>query len=314
MAAPGRQIKSRARRGCPPRAPVARSVTFASPLPLLPSVATLVLLLSQPASAATPVDFDTQIRPILAKNCFICHGPDEKHREAGLRLDVREAAIKPLEDGKTAIRPGRPDASELIRRITSIDQDERMPPGARTARSIREQIELLTRWVKEGARVPAALVVRATRTTAVAARDTGRRRHSQSNRSVHPRETRRGRAFLLAAGRSVRAHSPAEPRSPRIAAVTSRSRGVYRGQEPRRLRAAAGTHAGRSGVRRTLGSTLARSGPLCRHERLFRRSAADDLALPRLGDRRLQCGHALRSVHHRTACRRPASRCRAPSN
>jgi hypothetical protein len=156
MAAPGKPTNWKARTACPPKAAVTRSAALRfipqlSPLSLLPSVAIAVLVLSQPVSAAIPVNFDTQIRPILAKNCFICHGPDEKHREAGLRLDVRDAAIKPLEDGKTAIRPGQPDASELIRRITSTDKDERMPPGRANRTLDKEQIELLTRWVKEGA-------------------------------------------------------------------------------------------------------------------------------------------------------------------
>jgi mono/diheme cytochrome c family protein len=157
MAASGKQTTSNARAACPPQAGVTRSVSLGF-CPLASSrfllrwiVAALLLLAQQSASARTPVDFDREVRPLLAKNCFICHGPDEKHREAGLRLDVREAAIKPLDDGKTAIRPGRPEASELIRRITSTDQDERMPPGRANRTLDKEQIDLLTRWVKEGA-------------------------------------------------------------------------------------------------------------------------------------------------------------------
>ncbi|MST01118.1 MAG: hypothetical protein EXS29_07395, partial [Pedosphaera sp.] len=56
--------------------------------------------------AATPVDFARQIRPILADNCFTCHGPDEAARKANLRLDVREAAIKPAKSGAIAIVAG----------------------------------------------------------------------------------------------------------------------------------------------------------------------------------------------------------------
>ena len=58
------------------------------------------------AASPPPIDFAREIRPILAKNCFACHGTDEKHREGGLRLDLRDAAIKKLDDGKTAIVPG----------------------------------------------------------------------------------------------------------------------------------------------------------------------------------------------------------------
>jgi hypothetical protein len=104
------------------------------------------------AGSPPPVDFDRQVRPILAKNCFICHGPDEKHREAGLRLDIREGATRSLDDGKRAIVPGSLKNSELIQRITTADKDERMPPGRANRSLAPPQIELLTRWVKEGAR------------------------------------------------------------------------------------------------------------------------------------------------------------------
>ena len=102
------------------------------------------------AGPSPPVDFDRQVRPILAKNCFICHGPDEKHREAGLRLDIREGATRSLDDGKRAIVPGSLKNSELIQRITTLDKDERMPPGRANRSLAPAQIELLTRWVKRG--------------------------------------------------------------------------------------------------------------------------------------------------------------------
>ena len=94
------------------------------------------------AGPSPPVDFDRQVRPILAKNCFICHGPDEKHREAGLRLDIREGATRSLDDGKRAIVPGSVENSELVRRITSTDKDERMPPGRANRSLAPGQIEL----------------------------------------------------------------------------------------------------------------------------------------------------------------------------
>jgi mono/diheme cytochrome c family protein len=111
---------------------------------------------AMPAIAANeqprPIDFAREIRPILAKNCFACHGADEKHREGGLRLDLREAALKKLDDGKTAVVPGHAEASELVRRITTAHQDDRMPPADANATLSKEQIGLLTRWVAEGAR------------------------------------------------------------------------------------------------------------------------------------------------------------------
>ncbi len=77
---------------------------------------------------AAKVDFNREVRPILAKNCFACHGQDEAKRAKGLRLDLRESAIKPLKSGEKAIVPGDPDSSELIVRITEEDETLRMPP------------------------------------------------------------------------------------------------------------------------------------------------------------------------------------------
>ena len=98
------------------------------------------------------VSFDRDIRPILSDNCFVCHGPDDKDRQAGLRLDLRTAAVKPAESGKTAITPGKPDASELIQRVTSTDDSVRMPPLKGKHKPLTAaQIELLTRWIASGA-------------------------------------------------------------------------------------------------------------------------------------------------------------------
>ncbi|HEX6986176.1 MAG TPA: DUF1549 domain-containing protein, partial [Planctomycetaceae bacterium] len=104
-------------------------------------------------SAAEPgeIAFNRDVRPILSDNCFFCHGPDPKTREAGLRLDVRESALAALESGATAIVPGKPDESELVRRITSEDEFERMPPPEHTKRLTPEQIAILTAWVEQGA-------------------------------------------------------------------------------------------------------------------------------------------------------------------
>ncbi len=100
-----------------------------------------------------PIDFNFQIRPILSDRCFKCHGPDEKSREADLRLDVLENAIA-LRDKKTgtrAIVPGQPGKSEVIRRITSTDPDEQMPPPDSHLKISAEEIALMGQWIKEGA-------------------------------------------------------------------------------------------------------------------------------------------------------------------
>jgi hypothetical protein len=82
----------------------------------------LLLCSATPAFAAGP-DFTRDVRPVLARRCFKCHGPDDKTREAGLRLDDRAEAI-----AAKAIIPGRPDVSEFVKRIVSTDEGEVMPP------------------------------------------------------------------------------------------------------------------------------------------------------------------------------------------
>src|SRR5215813_148001 len=92
----------------------------------------LGVLSTAAAEPATKVDFNRDIRPILSNTCAKCHGPDAAQRKGGkdgLRLDVREDAVADL-GGYAAIVPGQPEKSELIRRIKSTDDDERMPPKA----------------------------------------------------------------------------------------------------------------------------------------------------------------------------------------
>ncbi len=82
--------------------------------------------LANAATAQPQIDFGRDIQPILARRCFACHGPDKA--EAGLRLNRREAAVAPLESGTVAVVPGKPDESEMLRRIGSTDADERACP------------------------------------------------------------------------------------------------------------------------------------------------------------------------------------------
>src|SRR5262245_40657097 len=75
------------------------------------------------------IDFNRDVRPILSDKCFLCHGPDAGNRKANFRLDVKANALAGGESGAIAIKPGKPDDSELVRRIFSHDAGEQMPPA-----------------------------------------------------------------------------------------------------------------------------------------------------------------------------------------
>ncbi len=98
-----------------------------------------------------PIDFNQDIRPVLAKNCFACHGPDENDREAGLRLDDRGVAVAELESGSIAIVPQHPQQSELVSRITSSDPDLRMPPADSGHALKPAEIKRIEQWINQGA-------------------------------------------------------------------------------------------------------------------------------------------------------------------
>ena len=101
------------------------------------------------ATAAGEVDYAREIKPILARHCFLCHGPDVSSRKAKLRLDDPHSALAPREDG-AAIVPGDAAASLLLYRTTHEDPDERMPPNDRPALS-QGELDLLRQWIDEGA-------------------------------------------------------------------------------------------------------------------------------------------------------------------
>src|SRR5690348_16162018 len=86
------------------------------------------LMAAASARAAAAPDFQRDVQPILAEHCAKCHGIDADNRKSGLRLDVREDALKGGESGTAAILPGEPEKSELIERITSTDPGVVMPP------------------------------------------------------------------------------------------------------------------------------------------------------------------------------------------
>ncbi len=105
--------------------------------------------LAGPAPAADY--FQREVRPILSDHCFKCHGPDAKARKGKLRLDLREAALRGGRSGLAAIVPGKPDQGELLRRILSSDDSERMPPVKTGKKLTPGQVEVLRRWIAGGA-------------------------------------------------------------------------------------------------------------------------------------------------------------------
>jgi hypothetical protein len=111
-------------------------------------LALLALACSLRVAAAEPVRFNRDVRPIMSETCFHCHGPATQR--AGLRLDVRDRALAPLESKAIAIVPGKPDASEAIRRVFADDEDL-MPPAKSHKTLTAAQKALLKRWVTEGA-------------------------------------------------------------------------------------------------------------------------------------------------------------------
>src|SRR6187401_3514745 len=103
-------------------------------------------LITSTASSADKLEYNRDIRPILADNCFACHGPDSAARKADLRLDKRDMAAE-----MGAIKPGNVAESGLIERIESTDPDMVMPPPSTKKHLKPEQKELLKKWIAAGA-------------------------------------------------------------------------------------------------------------------------------------------------------------------
>jgi hypothetical protein len=122
---------------------------------LLSPVVVLLLACVAPLARAAEtetsgIDFNRDVRSVLSDNCFHCHGPDEETRQADLRLDVKEGIFGP-DDKPGVVVPGKSGESELIRRITSDDEFERMPPPDSKRTLTQDQIAKLRRWVDAGA-------------------------------------------------------------------------------------------------------------------------------------------------------------------
>jgi len=111
-------------------------------------VLSAVMIMSNGLAAppAKKISYNRDIRPLLSDNCFFCHGPDKNKRKGKLRLDIREEAI-----AKNAIVPGKPDDSELMKRILTSNEDDLMPPPESHKTLTRAQKDLLRRWIAQAA-------------------------------------------------------------------------------------------------------------------------------------------------------------------
>jgi hypothetical protein len=110
-----------------------------------------VSLLLSAVSLRAAVDFNRDVRPLISDRCFACHGPDDNKREAGLRLDTFDGATATLKSGARAIVPGKPDESELLRRIHATDPDDLMPPAKLNRPLTDADRSVLRQWIAEGA-------------------------------------------------------------------------------------------------------------------------------------------------------------------
>ncbi|MFZ2279375.1 MAG: PSD1 and planctomycete cytochrome C domain-containing protein [Prosthecobacter sp.] len=108
-------------------------------------LATLGLHAAEPPVPAK-IEFNRDVQPILSDNCFYCHGNDPKHREADLRLDIRDEAVK-----AEAFIPGKAAKSELVSRILTSDEDDLMPPPDSHKKLTQRQKDILKKWIDQGA-------------------------------------------------------------------------------------------------------------------------------------------------------------------
>src|SRR5262245_26881757 len=102
------------------------------------------------ADSSPKIDFERDVRPLLAGHCVKCHGPEKQ--QGGVRLDQRATQLRPADSGSRPVVPGRPGESEMIRRLEAADPSERMPPNAEPLKG--EQIAVLRLWIEQGAPAP----------------------------------------------------------------------------------------------------------------------------------------------------------------
>ena len=253
-------------------------------------------------AAEKPVDFDRDVRPILSDNCFACHGPDDKHRMANLRLDTEQGVRQAY------VTPGDPAKSRLLRRASAprIAPSRMPPPQAGPRRSPKRRSRpsangssRARKWERHWAFVPPERP----------ALPAGRNREvgAQSDRPLRAGAPGTRRAQAVAGSRPRHPAAPPQFRPHRTAAHPRRDRRLPRRQIARRLR-----EAGRPPARLPqYGERMAMQWlDLARYADTHGYhidSAARHVEVARLGDRRLQPQHAVRPLRHRATGRRPAA-------
>ena len=209
--------------------------------------------------------FTSRVRPILARHCFKCHGPDDKARKAKLRWTCATEAVKPAASGAIPIVPGKPDESELVSRIFADDASEQMPPPAAKLPLSAVDKQVLKQWIDEGAEYkthwafipphagtpPRGSAERAGRGTRIDAFILARLEAA----GLQPSE-QADRATLI---RRLSLDLIGLPPTP------ARGRGVRARPAPGCLRESRRPAAGIAALWRALGQAMARPGPLCRH-------------------------------------------------
>jgi hypothetical protein len=120
---------------------------------LITLLATTALATAQAADDAATIHFNRDIRPILAENCYHCHGPDPGSRKAKLRFDREDGFFAKHGDDDPTVVKGKPEDSELYKRITTTSADDVMPPPKEKKVLTAEQKDLIKRWIAQGAPV-----------------------------------------------------------------------------------------------------------------------------------------------------------------
>ena len=234
---------------------------------------------------ATTIDYNWDVRPILSDYCFRCHGPDERARRAGLRLDQRESAVaqRPGPQPRFAIVPGRPDDSELIRRVTHANVAIRMPPSVTNKVLGAEQIETLRQWIAEGAEYKPHWAYLSPAKSAVPPLVSASRARNDIDRFIVSRLQREGIGLSSEADKETlinRVTLTLTGLPPTLAEVDA----FLKDGECERVRQAGRSPAGLPGLRGAHGRVLAEYRSLCRERRVSRRPARSAvLAVSRLG-------------------------------